>query len=493
MTTVNLPSTLGAEATADSGFLGSVAAWLTTTDHKRIGRLFIGTAALWLLAFVGVASLLGFERIDSKSLTLNEGMMTQLFAASKTLASFGVMVPLMLGLSLALAPTQVGSRSVMFARNAMLGFYLWAIGSAVVVASLIGNGGPGGGNAQMVDLYLLGLALVMLGLLAAAVSVVATVLSARTAGTDLADVPSFAWSSMIGSISLVLTLPVALGTLIYVAVDHHYTRVAFEANMGIMKWLGWSMSQPQTFLYVIPAIGILAELAPAVARRTQPLRGGVFVGVGLISVALLGSVTQTVHGLAWTGTLTDKVKSFVPYALFNLLPILGVVVVLALALFALKSDSIKMIAPFIPAFLGGGNALQLISSANLAGTVFEEGVLVYISYGTVLVAWSAIAFWGPTLWGRMLPASAVAGIGALGFVATVLAALPMYIAGFADQQADSVTDFDYSGPASLWNAVSTAGHALFALCVVAAIATAVKSFATGERVAGNPWIDGGAQ
>jgi len=322
MTTVNLPSTLGAEATADSGFLGSVAAWLTTTDHKRIGRLFIGTAALWLLAFVGVASLLGFERIDSKSLTLNEGMMTQLFAASKTLASFGVMVPLMLGLSLALAPTQVGSRSVMFARNAMLGFYLWAIGSAVVVASLIGNGGPGGGNAQMVDLYLLGLALVMLGLLAAAVSVVATVLSARTAGTDLADVPSFAWSSMIGSISLVLTLPVALGTLIYVAVDHHYTRVAFEANMGIMKWLGWSMSQPQTFLYVIPAIGILAELAPAVARRAQPLRGGVFVGVGLISVALLGTVTQTVHGFAWTGTLIDKAKSFVPYALFNLLPIL---------------------------------------------------------------------------------------------------------------------------------------------------------------------------
>jgi heme/copper-type cytochrome/quinol oxidase subunit 1 len=501
MTTVNLPSTLGAEATADSGFLGSVAAWLTTTDHKRIGRLFIGTAVLWLLAFGGVASLLGFERIDSKSLTLNEGMMTQLFAASKTLASFGVMVPLMLGLSLALAPTQVGSRSVMFARNAMLGFYLWAIGSAVVVASLIGNGGPGGGNAQMVDLYLLGLALVMLGLLAAAVSVVATVLSARTAGTDLADVPSFAWSSMIGSISLVLTLPVALGTLIYVAVDHHYTRVAFEANMGIMKWLGWSMSQPQTFLYVIPAIGILAELAPAVARRAQPLRGGVFVGVGLISVALLGSVTQTVHGLAWTGTLIDKAKSFVPYALFNLLPILGVVVVLALALFALKSDSIKMIAPFIPAFLGGGmiltamlgNALQLISSANLAGTVFEEGVLVYISYGTVLVAWSAIAFWGPTLWGRMLPAKAVAGIGALGFVATVLAALPMYIAGFADQQADSVKDFDYSGPASLWNAVSTAGHALFAVCVIAAIATAAKSFATGERVAGNPWIDGGAQ
>jgi heme/copper-type cytochrome/quinol oxidase subunit 1 len=45
----------------------------------------------------------------------------------------------------------------------------------------------------------------------------------------------------------------------------------------------------------------------------------------------------------------------------------------------------------------------------------------------------------------------------------------------------------------LWNTVSTAGHALFAVCVIAAIVVAVKSFATGERVAGNPWIDGGAQ
>ena len=299
MTTVNLPSTLGAEATADSSFLGSVGAWLTTTDHKRIGRLFIGTATLWLLAFVGVGSLLGFERIDSKTLTFNEGMMTQLFAATKTLASFGVMIPLMLGLSLAIAPTQIGSRSVMFARNAMLGFFLWAIGSALVLSSLIANGGPGGGNAQMVDLYLLGLALAIMGLLASAVSVVATVLSARTAGTDLADVPSFSWAALIGSSSLVLTLPVTLGTLIFIAVDHHYTRIAFDGNMGVVKWLGWSMSQPQTFLYVIPAVGILAELAPAVARRKQPLRGGVFVGVGL------GSGKLIEHVLLYVGKYTS--------------------------------------------------------------------------------------------------------------------------------------------------------------------------------------------
>lgn len=501
MTTVNLPSSVGAEATVNSGSLGAVATWLTTTDHKRIGRLFIGTAALWLLAFVGVGVLLGFERIDSKAFTFNEGMMTQLFAATTTLASFGVMIPLMLGVSIALVPTQVGSRALMFARNALLGYYLWAMGSSLVVASLIANGGPGGGEAKMVDLYLLGLGLLIVGILAASVSVISTVISARTAGTDLADVPTFSWSALIGAISLVLTLPVTLGTVIYVAVDHHYARIAFGGNMGMSKWLGWSMTQPQTFLYVIPAVGILAELAPVVARKAQPLRGGVFVGIGLISVALLGSVTQTIHGFSWSGTIVDKAKSFVPYALFNLLPILGIVIVLGLALVALKSDSIKMISPFVPAFLGGGmiftamlgNAVQLISSAHLSGTVFEEGALIYITYGCVLVAWAAVAFWGPSLWGRMLPAKAVIGLGALGFIGTVLAALPMYIAGFADQQANSVKDFDYSGPATLWNGVSTIGHAMFALCVIAGIATAVKSFATGDQVSGNPWAEGSAQ
>lgn len=501
MTTVNLPSSVGAEATVNSDSLGAVATWLTTTDHKRIGRLFIGTATLWLLAFVGVGVLLGFERIDSKAFTLNEGMMTQLFAATTTLASFGVMIPLMLGVSIALVPTQVGSRALMFARNALLGYYLWAMGSSIVVASLIANGGPGGGEAKMVDLYLLGLGLLIVGILAASVSVISTVISARTAGTDLADVPTFSWSALIGATSLVLTLPVTLGTVIYVAVDHHYARIAFGGNMGMSKWLGWSMTQPQTFLYVIPAVGILAELAPVVARKAQPLRGGIFVGIGLISVALLGSVTQTIHGFEWSGTIVDKAKSFVPYALFNLLPILGIVIVLGLALVALKSDSIKMISPFVPAFLGGGmiltamlgNAVQLISSAHLSGTVFEEGVLIYITYGSVLVAWAAVAFWGPSLWGRMLPTKAVIGLGALGFIGTVLAALPMYIAGFADQQANSVKDFDYSGPAALWNGVSTIGHAMFALCVIAGIATAVKSFATGDRVSGNPWAEGSAQ
>ena len=478
-----MPSTTGAAMPTSSGFLGAVAAWLTTTDHRRIGRLFMGFSVLWVLSIVVVNAILGFERIDSASIAINEGALPQLFAASRTLASFGVLIPLTLGLAIAVVPTQVGARSIMFARNATFGFYLWLFGTAVVVGSLMANGGPGGGSATMVDLYLLGLATTMLGLIVASISVIATVITARTAGTDLADVPVFSWAALIGAVSTVMTLPVALGTLIYVAVDHQYVKVAFGGNTEISTWLGWAMTQPQTFLYVIPVVGVLAELAPAVARKAQPLRGGVFVGIGLMSVALFGSVSQNIHDFEWSGTVSDKVQSFVPYAMFNLLPLLGMVVVLGLALLALRSDTLKITPAFIPVFLGGGmiltallgNAVQLLSSAQLAGTVFEEGVLHYTTYGAVLVLWGAVAHWSTQLWGRELPAQAVIGLGVLGFAGTVLAALPMYIAGFADQQAEVVADFTYGGPTGLWNSASTIGHALMALCVVAGVATATRS------------------
>jgi cytochrome o ubiquinol oxidase subunit 1 len=449
-------------------------------------------SVLWVLAIVVVNAILGFERIDSASAAINQGALPQLFAASRTLTSFGVLIPLTLGLAVAVVPTQVGARSIMFARNATFGFFLWLFGTSVVAGSLIANGGPGGGSAEMVDLYLLGLAMAMLGLVAASISVIATVITARTAGTDLADIPVFSWAALVGAVSTVMTLPVALGTVIYLAVDHRYVKAAFGGNTEISTWLGWAMTQPQTFLYVIPVVGVLAELAPAVARKAQPLRGGVFVGIGLMSVALFGSVTQNIHGFNWSGTVSDKVQSFIPYAMFNLLPLLGMVVVLGLALLALRSDSLKITPAFIPVFLGGGmiltallgNALQLLSSAQLAGTVFEEGVLHYTTYGAVLVVWGAVAHWSMQLWGRELPGSAVIGLGVIGFAGTVLAALPMYIAGFADQQAEVVTDFTYAGPAGLWNSVSTVGHALMVLCVLVGVATATRTITASASTGG---------
>ncbi|NBP41632.1 MAG: hypothetical protein EBU68_02475, partial [Actinobacteria bacterium] len=63
--------------------------------------------------------------------------------------------------------------------------------------------------------------------------------------------------------------------------------------------------------------------------------------------------------------------------------------------------------------------------------------------------------------------------------ATVLASLPYFIAGFADQPANVANSFDYSGPIWLWNSLVGVGHALMALVVFLFFALATKSFRTG--------------
>lgn len=493
MNTVNAPATTS--LATPTGTLGSVAGWMTSTDHKKIGRLFVGASALWMLVIVGVGVALGIERIAPGSAIFNSNSVIQLFAILRTGATFGVLLPLALGFGIAVVPTQVGSKSLSFARLAMFGFYAWLIASGLVIGSIIANGGPGGGNPQMVDLYLMGIGVGVVGAIAASVSLVTTVLTSRRTGLSLLEIPMFSWSVFVSAISLVLTLPVLLGSLIYVAVDHHYARLAFGGNKGIDMWLGWGFSQPQTFLYVIPAIGLLAELAPIAARIRQPLRGAMLVGVGIVSTAMFGTVTQTSHVFVWSGSLIDKLKSFIPYAWFNLLPILGVVIVILLSLLAIQKGKKRLIAPFVPTFLGvgmivvgmAGNALQMIGSAKLSGSVFEEAAVTYIAYGAMLCAWGAIAYFGPALWGRKIPDISVIGIGALGLFATVLAAFPYYLA--KDQVAGEVSDFDYSGPQAAFNTAVSLGHVLMLFCLLSAIAVSIKSLSSGETVSATVWSD----
>jgi heme/copper-type cytochrome/quinol oxidase subunit 1 len=134
-----------------------------------------------------------------------------------------------------------------------------------------------------------------------------------------------------------------------------------------------------------------------------------------------------------------------------------------------------------------GNALLNIDAADLAGTVFEEGATVYVSYGALLAGLGAISFWGPKLWGRKIADKKVFGAGALVLLGTVLAAFPQYIAGFQGQPNGAVASFDYDGPISLWNGASTVGHALVIVGLLAFIGAAVTDFRSGELSGDDPW------
>ena len=490
MTAIETNSTMIASTSSnDSGLsiFSAISEWLTTTSHQRIGRLMVSISLLWTLAVVAVGLLLGVERISSSSDLIDATSAPQLFSIFRVGLIFGSMAPMALGISMAIVPMQVGSQVIAFARGALFGTYLWCFGMIIVAVSYIGNGGPGGGDRQMVDLFLIGMGVVIAGLLIVSASIATTALTSRRAGLTLVDAPIYVWSSLVTSVSLILTLPVMAGALIYVAVDHTYERATFGATDGVNAWIGWALTSPQIFLFSIPTLGVLAQIVATMTRGKQPLRGGLLIGVGLTSTAFIGAVTQSFYSVQFDSQLADFAKSLLPFLMFNALPILGVLIVIALCLLAMKNEKAKPSAPFVLAFFGVGmvltgmigNVLLRITDLKLSNTVFDEAVLVYVGYGIVLSSLGAIAHFGPRIWGRKMPTMPVIGLGLIGVLGVVLAALPYYIAGFTDQPAARITG-ELGNNSQIWNSIAAIGQAIFLVFLVAFIGLVFKSARSGE-------------
>ena len=77
-----------------------------------------------------------------------------------------------------------------------------------------------------------------------------------------------------------LTLPVLVGALVFLFVDHRNARAVFGGNEGIGNWIGWAFTQPVTYVFALPAIGVAAELFPVTFGRRQVMRGVVYTGLG---------------------------------------------------------------------------------------------------------------------------------------------------------------------------------------------------------------------
>ncbi|MGA9278441.1 cbb3-type cytochrome c oxidase subunit I [Ilumatobacter sp.] len=481
------------DVAGDSAFgrrLAADAAWLTASDHKKIGRLFIGAGLLGLLATILANLLIAIERVDGGSAAFDSDSWTQLIGSQRVGLVFGTALPLAAGLAIAVVPLQLGARALAFPRLAAVGMYMWLGGFILSIVSLVDNGGFGGGNSDMVDLFLAALGLMALGFTAVGVSLVTSVLTTRAPGMTMRRVPFFAFSALVFGIGLVLVMPVLFGAVIYLFVDHRSgAREAFGGNEGIVTWTGWIFTQPTTFLFAIPVLGLFAELVPVTFRKRTPMRGLVFAGLGLVGVSALAAVTQQLRfDVPWRGSqlyigdgedATTKLGDVAPWAFFHLLPLLGAAILFLMMLFLAKPTKNEDGESMLPNATGGflfalfgfgmvfvamvGSAIEPIVDLGLIGTVFGEASLVYVGYGVALGVLGGIVYWAPKLWGHTLEMKKVAPLALLGVAGTVFAAFPQYIAGFLDQPAGLAYD---DGDLQIWNVLVLVGHGLMALAVL---------------------------
>lgn len=491
MTTIDSSPDTAASSSTIGRLLAADVDWLTSTDHKKIGRMFIGGGLLGLLATIAVNLLIAIERVDGDNAALDVDAWSQLLSSQRVGLVFGAALPLAAGLAIAVMPLQLGARAIAFPRLASSGLYMWFGGLVLSIVALAGNGGFAGGDADMVDLFLAAHGLMAIGFAAVGGSLVTTVLTTRAPGMTMRRVPFFSWSTMVFGLSLILVMPVLFGTIVYLFVDHRSgVREAFDGNFGITTWAGWMFTQPTTFLVAIPALGVFAELLPAAFKKRTPLRGIVFAGLSLVGVsALAGATQQLAFDVPWRGSqfyvggredAKEKLYDVLPWAIFHGLPVLGAVILVLMGLFLAKpskdanGETIRpnIGAGFVFAFFGygmilvgmAGAALEPLTDLGLADTVFNEGSLVYIVYGAALGIMGGLVHWAPKLWGRTLDMKLVAPLALLGVGGTVLASLPHYIAGFLDQPGGlGYSDSDLQ----IWNVLVLIGHALMALSVLA--------------------------
>lgn len=514
MTTIDThPDAAGAASDSINGVgaaIVAVAEWVTTTDHKRIGRLFVGWSLLASLVVGVLGVVFGIERADDGVINFDADALLQLAQGFRAGLVFAVIAPLTIGIAVAVAPLQVGARTMAFPRVALTGFYAWLGGVVVTFIALIANGGIGGGDADMVDLYLAGHGLMILGLLAAAGTLATTVLTTRAPGMTMRRVPLFAWSALVGAIGALAMLPVAFGTIIYLFVDHRIgDQLNFGGSEGIAAWLGWVWSTPAVLVFTLPAIGVFAELVPVTFRGRQAMRGSAFAGIALVGVLALGAATQQVSMAVSLDTNQDTgdfIADLIPFLIFNGLPVLGLLIAGGAGMLTVR-QSVRsrpnLRAPFVFALFGllvigaaiVGNLLLAITNLDLLGTVFEEGVVVLGVYGTVIAVMGGLIYWAPKLSGRVIGDAKAVPIALLAALGAVLAGGSMLVAGALGQvgwipnsDLAIAAMLDLSDSAPIWNVLSLAGHGVMVVAVLGFIGLLVSTrVPDDEAVDENPY------
>jgi heme/copper-type cytochrome/quinol oxidase subunit 1 len=382
-----------------------VAAALGSGDHKVIGRLYIIFSLVVLLAATIAATALGYERIDQDGLQLfSTDTYFQVATLQATSLVFMVLVPLLLGLAIYVVPLQIGARSIVYPRATAASFWAYLVGSGMVIASYGINGGPGGGDAVAVDLWVVSFAFLILALLLGTVCVVTTIVVNRPPGMTLDRVPLFTWSMLVAGAVWLVTLPVLLAALLLAYVDHRYGRQLF-GNFDIYLYVHWVLRAPQVYAFAIPALGIIAEIIPVMGRHRQTQHKIMMTAIAFFGAMGIGAYTITLY-------LPD-------YDIYDEWVWIGMGIVVVLPMLMLIGgwadtmrrggaprvhSSLLFAIVAVLMLLAGtvAGAAGVIEPFHLHGTTWETGQADLVLFASLIAAIGGLHYWAPKLGGRLL-------------------------------------------------------------------------------------------
>ncbi|GHH92200.1 aa3-type cytochrome oxidase subunit I [Streptomyces capillispiralis] len=396
--------------------------WLTTTDHKRIGHLYLVTSFVFFL-IAGVMALLMRAELARPGLQLIDNQQyNQMFTLHGTIMLLLFATPSFAGFANELMPLQIGAPDVAFPRLNMFSYWLFLFGGLIVLGSLVVTGGPAAYgwfayaplNSEHFspglgpDLWIMGLALSGFGTILGAVNFIATIVGMRAPGMTMFRMPLFVWNTLFTSILILMAFPVLAAALLVLESDRRFGSHVFEAaNGGALLWqhLFWFFGHPEVYIIALPFFGIVTEIIPVFSRK--PLFGYLtLVGATMAITGL--SVVVWAHHMFATGAVLLPFFSFMSFL---------IAVPTGVKFFNWTGTMIKgslsfetpmlWATGFLVSFLFGGLTGVLLASPPLDFHVTDSYFVVahfhYVVFGTVVFAtFAGFYFWWPKFTGKML-------------------------------------------------------------------------------------------
>ncbi|MEU5832621.1 cytochrome c oxidase subunit I [Streptomyces diacarni] len=396
--------------------------WLTTTDHKVIGNLYLVTAFCFFLAAGALAMVMRAELAHPGMQLVSEEQYNQLFTVHGTIMMLLFATPLFAGFANAIMPLQIGAPDVAFPRLNAFTYWVYLLGGLMVVSGFLTPGGaadfgwfayaplngpqhsPGMGG----DLWTMGLSVAGLSTILGAVNFITTIICLRAPGMTMFRMPLFTWNVLFTSILALFAFPVLSAALLALEADRKFGAHVFDAaNGGAVLWqhLFWFFGHPEVYIVALPFFGIVSEIFPVFSRK--PLFGYIGLVGATAGITMLSAVVWAHHMFA-TGAV------LLPF--FSLISFL-IAVPTGVKFFnwigTLWRGSLSFETPmlwsvgFLVTFLLGGLSGVLIASPPLDFHVTDSYFIVahlhYVLFGTVVFAmFGGFYFWWPKFTGRML-------------------------------------------------------------------------------------------
>ncbi len=489
-----------------SGLYGLIA----TVNSRPLGQLYMVTAIAFFVVAVLLALLMRSQLAFPNNTLLGPDSYNGIFTMHGSTMLYLFAVPFMEGLGLYLMPMLIGARDVAFPRLTSFGYWLYLFGGLTMYASFLFGVTPDAGwtaytplsgpkySGPGLDFWLLGLSMVEIAGLSAAIELTVTILKFRAPGMSIQHMPPLVWTYLVSGIMIIFAFTPLLLASLMLELDRSLGFQFFNPELGgsslLWQHLFWFFGHPEVYIIFLPATGVVSMIVPTFARRrlaAYTLIVVAVVGTGFVSFGL-----WTHH--MFTAGLPDLSMLFFAAASMMIALASGVQIFAWIAtLWGSRprySLPLLFILGFFFIFVNGGLTGVMVASMPFDWQVHDTNFVVahfhhVLIGGALFPFFAGIHYWLPKITGRMIGEFwGRVGFG-FSFVGFNVAFVPMYVIGLFGMRRRVYTYPEEMG-VGLLNFISSVGAFVLAVGFVIILLNLAWRVRSGRPAGDDPWNGG---